>query len=67
MKINKKLAKNKWGGARKGSGPKPKDANQCKKTVVLYVIKDEIDKLGGDDAIKALCYAAIKKASPLSK
>lgn len=62
MNMEKKgIVKGKRGGARPNSGPKPKDKGLLKKIVFLYIVRDDIERAGGEDAIKELCYSAINK------
>lgn len=56
----KKAVKKQWGGARKGSGPKPKEEGELKKAITLYVTSNQIDKFGGAEAFKKHCYEMIK-------
>lgn len=59
----KVVKKSTHGGARPNSGPKPKEKGLLKKTLFLYVVQNDIDKLGGESAVKERCYAVIKETA----
>ena len=60
MKGIKKQSVKKRGGARKGAGRKPAAPGQTKKPIFLYVFQSDIEKMGGEEALKNYCYAHIK-------
>lgn len=55
-----KKKKSTWGGKRAGAGGKFKDPEVRKHTVILYVMKKDIDRMGGSCAFKDKCYGLLK-------
>lgn len=60
MKAKTAKKKSNWGGARPNSGPKPKEANQLKKAICLYVTGEALLRIGGEDEYKKKCYGLLK-------
>lgn len=49
-----------WGGARPGSGPKPKEASEIKEPITMYFKKIDIENAGGKEAFKNRVYELLK-------
>ena len=55
-----KVTKKKWGGARNGSGPKPKDECNLKKPITIYATQNQLDSVGGIEVFKKRCYTILE-------
>lgn len=55
-----KKTKENRGGARKGTGPKPKPTEEIKTLVAFYTEKKVIDANGGMDECKKICTNFLK-------
>lgn len=60
MKKASTKKKSTHGGARPGSGPKPKNGEDIKKPITVYVAIKDLNRLGGADAFREKCYGLLK-------